>query len=319
MQARHGGPLSRVGRGPDTWTQDDVAADRVRPAPPPPPPAPFAARWLPTALLVMLGVGLGVVQYSAKPRPDPRDIAQFADTFTRTGQWVGRVAPDIDTTLLDGSRFRLADEVGRKVIVLNFFATWCVPCRKEMPELERFAAANREHVRLIGIDAREARALVEQFVTDVGVSFPVGIDGGGEILKAYDVDAYPTTVVIGAAGRVQLYEAGAISNADITLGAIVEGEARSIANGHGITRDGYLAALAAAPAAPVRPGPALDARAARIIAAMPCPCGCDDQVEACECRTAKGIKAKLAAGGFGDKTDAEIMEALNAEFCMKGM
>ena len=52
---------------------------------------------------------------------------------------------------------------------------------------------------------------------------------------------------------------------------------------------------------------------------MPCPCGCDDQLPACTCRTAKQIKARLAEGDFGDRSDAAIMEALNREFCMKGM
>ena len=53
---------------------------------------------------------------------------------------------------------------------------------------------------------------------------------------------------------------------------------------------------------------------------MPCPCGCADKtVAACGCRTATGIKARLAKGGLESRSDAAVMEALNREFCMKGM
>ena len=52
---------------------------------------------------------------------------------------------------------------------------------------------------------------------------------------------------------------------------------------------------------------------------MPCPCGCDDKVYECKCSTAKGIKKRLAEGRFDDKTDVEVMQELNREFCMKPM
>jgi hypothetical protein len=61
------------------------------------------------------------------------------------------------------------------------------------------------------------------------------------------------------------------------------------------------------------------APAGRIAEAMPCPCGCSDKVYACGCRTAKSVKERLALGGYDSKTDAEVMQELNKEFCMKGM
>ncbi len=131
-----------------------------------------------------------------------------------------------------------------------------------------------------------------------------------------------TTILIGADGRVKLYETGAIANANVTFDATVKAELEALTAGRVVTREAYLAAVAAAPppaAAPRSDAVVLTGRALRIAQAMPCPCGCDDQVVACNCKTADGIKAKLAAGDFGDKTDAQIMEALNQEFCMKGM
>jgi cytochrome c biogenesis protein CcmG/thiol:disulfide interchange protein DsbE len=275
--------------------------------------------------IALLWGGLIAVHAAYKQRPDPNFIALQANRQSAPSRWVGRLAPDISLTTLDGQPFRLSDEVGRRVVVLNFFATWCGPCKAEMPELAKYHEKAGDVVRLVGIDAQETRAVVEPFVSAMDLPFPVAIDDSGEVLRRFDVQAFPTTIVIGADGRVKVYEVGQISNAEVALGRAVEREKREIAAGRGITPEAYRALLARGPAGPAgsratEPGDAaLTGRAERIAKAMPCPCGCDDQLPACSCRTATQIKARLAEGDFGDRTDAAIMEALNREFCMKGM
>jgi peroxiredoxin len=277
-------------------------------------------RLLTLAVMFAGGALLGL-QVWAKPRPSEEDVRRHTQMFTRSQQWHERLAPAFELTLTDGSTFRLADEVGRNVVILNFFATWCGPCRAEMPELQRYQQAHAsESVLLLGIDAEEKPALVDRFIADLGLTFPVGIDESGDLLKQYGVSAFPTTVVIGAAGRIKLYETGAISNADVALGRIVAPEVATIRDGRGITAESYREALAReGQGQPKRPDAAIDARGRRIADAMPCPCGCDDMVSACACRTARAIKARLAQGGYEGKADAEVMQALNREFCMKGM
>jgi thiol-disulfide isomerase/thioredoxin len=278
-------------------------------------------------LIALLCGGLAVVHAAYKVRPDPNDIALRASEYQTPARWIGRLAPDISLTTLDGKRFRLSDEIGRQVIVLNFFATWCGPCRAEMPELAKYQEKAGPTVRLVGIDAQETRAVVEPFVASMALPFHVAIDETGDVLKRYEVTAFPTTIVIGADGRVKVYEIGQISNAEVALGRAVAREQREIAAGRGIAPDAFRAELARTPAGPPKtPGsggdsaePTLTGRAERIAAAMPCPCGCDDQVTACSCRTATQIKARLARGDFGDRSDAAVMEALNKEFCMRGM
>ena len=245
------------------------------------------------------------------------EIARTA-AGSEAGEGGKAVAPDVQLALLDGSTFRLADHVGRKVIVLNFFATWCGPCRMEMPELERYYARHRdEGVLLVGVDAQERQALVEQFVSALSTTFPITIDGTGDVLKNYDVTAFPTTVVIGVDGRVKLRVTGAIPDAESALDPIVKPELLALGEQRGISRDAYLAALAAQPPNPGTPR--LDARGERIAAAMTCPCGCSDKVAACNCRSASGVKARLAQGGFEDRTDAEVMTELQREFAKTGM
>jgi peroxiredoxin len=247
--------------------------------------------------------------------------------------WLGRLAPDIEVPMLDGSTLRLADHVGQRVVVLNFFATWCGPCRQEMPELQRYIetlAKAQEPFTFVAIDVEEKRSAVEKFITELSLTMPIGLDESGDIAKQYGVNAFPTTVVIGADGRVKLFESGAIANADVSLWPSLKPEIDAIRQGRGIKPDAWRAALAAAPkgveaadedATPSKP--ALTGRARHIADTMTCPCGCSNTVTVCTCHTAKGIKDKLAASGsdpnFAKQTDAEVMTSLNREFCMKGM
>jgi cytochrome c biogenesis protein CcmG, thiol:disulfide interchange protein DsbE len=275
-------------------------------------------------LIALLSGGLIAVHAAYKERPHPADVQRMANQQGTPARWVGRLAPDVTLPLLDGSTFRLSDEVGSRVIVLNFFATWCGPCRAEMPELARFQAASGEKLRLIGVDAQETREVVEPFLKEHKVAFPVGIDASGEILKQFEVTAFPTTIVIGGDGRVRLYEVGEIVNADVALGDEVTSQLAMIAAGHRTTPDRFRAELASSrqrdgKTTGATSDPVLTGRAERIAKAMPCPCGCDDQLDACSCRTATRIKQRLAGDAFGDRSDAAIMEALNKEFCMKGM
>ncbi|MEO5824057.1 MAG: TlpA disulfide reductase family protein [Vicinamibacteraceae bacterium] len=291
------------------------------PSPSPPPDAgPPVRRRLSTIQHVLavgvLGTAIVAVNAAVKEPPDRQLIARMARTQAAPSRWHGRVAPDVELTTLDGRRYQLSDDIGRRVVILNFFATWCGPCRAEMPELERYQRQAGDTVRLVGVDAQEARELVAGFIAQVKTTFPVVIDGDGAVQRRYGVDSFPTTVVIGADGRIKLYEVGMIANADVALRGLVDRERALIARGQGISVEGYRAALAAARP----PGTSATIRATRIAEAMPCPCGCADQtVAVCRCRTATGIKGRLAADSFGGRSDAEVMEALNREFCMKGM
>jgi hypothetical protein len=119
---------------------------------------------------------------------------------------------------------------------------------------------------------------------------------------------------------VKLYETGAISNADVAIGTVIKPELAALREGRGITVEAYRAALSQAPQkTPAGAGTPLEGRGRKIAEAMPCPCGCTDKVIECRCSTASAIKARLAQGGYDGKTDAEVMQELNREFCMKGM
>ncbi|MEK6743311.1 MAG: redoxin family protein [Nitrospirota bacterium] len=266
--------------------------------------------------------------FSAKRQPTEEEKQQF-DFLRQPAAWQGRPAPELTLDLLNGEKFVLSEHVGKKAIVLNFFATWCGPCKEEMPELVRFAEKHKdEPFVMIGIDANESADAVRDFLKYYGVTYPVAIDKGAA-QKALAVRAFPTTVFIGADGTVQLYEVGPIQNADVAFEAPFRAALAAISAGTGITKEAFLrlqrttgpqVASAATMTEEKKTDPEDDVppgRAREIAEKMNCPCGCTHKLMECTCKTSKDIKAKLKTMDLAGKTDAEVITALNKEFCMK--
>ncbi len=127
---------------------------------------------------------------------------------------LGRTAPEFALPNLDGSTLALADLRG-ETVVLNFFATWCGPCRMEMPDLSRFSTSARARgIRVVGIDVQEPPTVVREFVASMALAFPVLLDEDGAASEAYGVEAFPTTLLIDPSGAVVAVQVGMIENFD---------------------------------------------------------------------------------------------------------
>jgi peroxiredoxin len=98
----------------------------------------------------------------------------------------GKPAPDFQYTMADGTTVRLSDLRGKKVLI-NFWATWCEPCRSEMPDLEHAAASNRADLVVIGVNKGEQADLFPEFLRQIPVSFALVADPNGGIARAYGV------------------------------------------------------------------------------------------------------------------------------------
>ncbi|ADQ05160.1 alkyl hydroperoxide reductase/ Thiol specific antioxidant/ Mal allergen [Caldicellulosiruptor owensensis OL] len=101
---------------------------------------------------------------------------------------------------VDGKEFSLSDFRGKKVL-LNFFATWCPPCRAEIPDFERFHRENKDVV-LIGINIQEDKATVEEFLSLMGVTYPVLLDRDGKVSAQFGIEGIPTTFLIDENGKI---------------------------------------------------------------------------------------------------------------------
>jgi len=274
--------------------------------------------------ILALGALVGQLHWLIKPQPTENDIAQVSSIWS--GQsWVGRMAPQFELKTTGGNLIKLSENVGRRVIVLNFFATWCGPCQAEMPELVRYSDKHKDDpFLLLGVDADEKPSQVADFLEKYGVHYAVAIDSG-QVERAYGVAAFPTTVLIGADGRIQFYHSGALANADVALDMFLSSNRRIMESGKSITEEAYLKQVEAvgAPFHGVAEAKTkallLDDRGRRIAALMDCPCGCDKLIAACTCHTAAKIKTELAQRNFKNKTDADIIKELDRKYCMAGM
>jgi peroxiredoxin len=277
---------------------------------------------------VLTGILLSILNYALKPAPDEKLLEQYAQRMTNSTEWRGRIAPDFELKTTRGERFQLSENVGKKIIVLNFFATWCGPCRAEMPELNTYFNGHKaESFLLLGIDAEEKQDRVDAFLADLKIDFPAGVDAG-PIQKQYGVSAFPTTVLIGVDGKVQFYETGALANAEVAFDNLLAKNRQLIESGKIISHEEYRLQAQKQPALPVRQSTEkasaeeddkLDSRGKRIAARMDCPCGCDKKVQGCTCSTSKNIKKALASEDFKDKPDDEVMKALDKRFCSGAM
>ena len=134
----------------------------------------------------------------------------------------GDLAADFALPDLSGRAYRLGSLRGR-VVLLDFWASWCGPCRRSMPQIE---AVHRDYGRrglvVLGVNSEPAD-VASSYLRENGYSFPTLVDNGGLVGRQYGVSGIPTTVVIDSAGRVSSYLVGLHSEKDIRAAVVKAG------------------------------------------------------------------------------------------------
>lgn len=123
---------------------------------------------------------------------------------------VGYFAPDFTLPSLDGQTVRLSDFRGKKAILLNFWATWCAPCRLEMPTMDKVYQAYKSQgleILAVNLDAGSNSA-VKDFMHELNLSFPALLDPDMEVLRLYRQFSIPATFLIDKQGIVRHREVG---------------------------------------------------------------------------------------------------------------
>ncbi|MEW9796538.1 TlpA family protein disulfide reductase [Alteromonas sp. CYL-A6] len=120
----------------------------------------------------------------------------------------GQPAADFTLKSRSGENLRLSEEAGN-IVIVNFWASWCGPCREELPAFE---ALYQEYadlgVTILGVNVDDDASKADVLLDDITVSFPVLYDTAGEVSALYDVSAMPTTVVIDRNGNTRLVHQG---------------------------------------------------------------------------------------------------------------
>ena len=138
----------------------------------------------------------------------------------QSGVAIGQVAPDFELAALDGNSFSLESLRG-KPVVLNFWATWCGPCRRELPALQASAERYSENVTIVGVDQGEAPETVQAYVDELGLTFVIPMDRNNEVSAEYGVRGLPTTFFIDSDGVIQHIWSGEMNS--ITLAESIVG------------------------------------------------------------------------------------------------
>ncbi len=162
--------------------------------------------------------GLAVPRPVASPVVGPGSYS-LAGVRVELGQVrVGEPAPDFTLKDLDGKDVRLSDFRGKAVLV-NFWATWCPPCRFEMPALQRIYDRHKQHdFVVLGVDTGERtrgeamRIAARNYADSLRLSFPIILDDGDQVANLYGLRAYPTTYFVDREGKLSDVRRGAFIN-----------------------------------------------------------------------------------------------------------
>lgn len=141
-----------------------------------------------------------------------RETNSAGPTPLTTAPYVGSLAPDFTLPTVDGQTITLSDYTAAGTpVVLNFWATWCPPCRVEMPYFQSAAALHAGDVAILGLNQAESAAVIAAYAGDRGLTYPLLVDEDMKVNNLYGVLNLPTTVFIDHNGIVREVLIGTIN------------------------------------------------------------------------------------------------------------
>ncbi len=161
------------------------------------------------SIVLLLLVGLAWIWVSRVPGNVPNTAESLSPAPA-----VGHRAPDFGLNTLSGDVFVLSKLRG-KPVVLNFWATWCPPCRAELPELAAASSRLADEVMIVGVNQAEERADVQAFAAGLSLPFPVLLDEYVAVSRVYRVRSLPTTFFIDRQGIIRQVQVGPVTEATL--------------------------------------------------------------------------------------------------------
>jgi cytochrome c biogenesis protein CcmG/thiol:disulfide interchange protein DsbE len=140
---------------------------------------------------------------ASSPRPKAKPSVKVAAAPAQPASEVGDVMPPYSAKLLDGKSFDVAAQKG-SVVLLNVWATWCGPCRFEVPELQKLHEKyGQRGLKVVGVSVDEGEPVeVKKFVAENKITYPIALDAEGHVANVLRTVVLPTSVIIGRDGRI---------------------------------------------------------------------------------------------------------------------
>lgn len=156
--------------------------------------------------------------FAFTPPPDAKEEGKQSGSLK-----VGDDAPDFSLPDRKGEKVRLSDFKGKKVVVLDFWASWCGPCRMAMPKVNAVASAMKnEPVAFYAVNLRETQDMADKFTQKNGITLDVLYDFDGSVASAYGVQGIPFMAIVDANGKIAWIHNGYAENLDKTLTAAIQ-------------------------------------------------------------------------------------------------
>ena len=167
--------------------------------------------------LISMGIGIvliGIAALFLMPKSDSSaNAGSVGDEYSSVPMPVKYDAPELTLRNLDGEKESLADYRGQ-IVLVNLWATWCPPCKAELPVLQAYYEDHRsEGFVILGIDSQESLETVENFIKTTNISYPIWIDEIGDASLAFSSYSLPASFVIDREGTVRLAWKGSINKA----------------------------------------------------------------------------------------------------------
>jgi len=162
-------------------------------------------KWIQYIIMLLILIAIGFILYVSVVKDGEKVVK------------VGDKAPLFELENLEGEKVALSDYKGKGVI-LNFWGTWCNPCKEEMPDLNRMNKIyHSKGVEVLTVHVKDSPQQVKQFFSELPeeVELMVALDGSGDVMRAYNANDLPNTYVIDKNGIIKAHHKGQMSRADI--------------------------------------------------------------------------------------------------------
>ena len=165
---------------------------------------------------LLVGAGLAILIYFALglSNDDASQFDELPGVSLPESTAIGAPAPDFELNNLANETIRLSELRG-KIVVINFWATWCEPCKVEMPFFEELYSSSQKQLEILAVNFDEPSQQVQEFAEEYKLSFPILLDPGGNVQNLYRVRGYPTTFILDEEGIVRYHHIGLITEGQL--------------------------------------------------------------------------------------------------------